>query len=109
MSNTVKKEYIPAKGENMFLKVELYYDLGGMNMFTYKNEARGYYVSISPVERRKIDGFGGFMESYTAFTGIKTLVHSCGKKSKGAEAKPLQQYDGTKAELLKHFSAYLMA
>lgn len=104
---TVKKEYIPAKGENMFLKVELYYSLGGVNMFTYKNEARGYYLSVSPVEREKIDGFGGFMESYTAFTGVKVLVHPCAKKGKTAESKALEQYDGKKEELLKLFASYL--
>lgn len=105
--NTVKCEYIPAKGENKFLKVELYYSLGGANMFTYRNEARGYYVSVSPVERRKLEGCSGFVESYTAFTGLKALVYACGRRSKAAEAKAVQKYDSMKAELLKNFSSYL--
>ena len=39
------KKYLPLKQNDAgctHLKVELYYHLGGCNMFTYRNEARGY-------------------------------------------------------------------
>jgi len=47
------------------IKAEVYYSIGGMNYFTYKQEQRGYYISISPVTRER------GMESYTAFSGSK--------------------------------------
>ena len=82
--------------------MELYYALGGINYFTYKNEPRGYYLSVSPVERRM--SYGCMMESYTAFTGVKTLVEPCARKIKGAEARALAQYDEQKAKLLAGFA-----
>ena len=50
------------------LKVELYYSLGGLNVFTYKGEPRGYYLSVSPVSRK------GNWETYVAFTGLKQCI-----------------------------------
>jgi hypothetical protein len=41
---------------------------GGMNFFTYKTEARGFYLSVTPVERG--DGF----VSFTGFSGNKILL-----------------------------------
>lgn len=82
------KKYINVK-ENTHhithLKIEVYYSLGGYNYFTYKQENRGYYLSVSPVER-KTDEYGT-MESYTAFTGIKKLIKEVSRKSKKAEAE----------------------
>lgn len=68
------------------LKIELYYNIGGMNYFTYKTEARGYYLSVSPVSRTRAD-YGVTMESYTAFTGIKECVKTVSRKSAKAEAE----------------------
>lgn len=77
--NRIFKKYLKLKnGENDFLRVELYYSLGGMNYFTYKQEARGFYLSVSPVKRERN------MESYTAFTGTKLCVHECKRFSKKA-------------------------
>lgn len=104
-NNTVKKEYIPCKGENQYLKVELYYNLGGMNYFTYKQERRGYYLSICPVERSRCGA--GWMESYAAFTGTKILVQECARKGKAAEQKAMASYDGTKAMLMARFKELL--
>ena len=79
------KKYIPIEGgENKFLKCELYYSLGGMSYFTYKNEPRGYYLSVCPVE--KWDSDGVMMESFTAFTGIKKCLVEVKRKSKSKEA-----------------------
>lgn len=70
----------PAKNAT-HLKIELYYSLGGMNYFTYKPEQRGYYLSVSPVEKH------GYMESYTAFTGIKKCIKAVSRKSEKAAAQ----------------------
>lgn len=63
------------------IKCELYYNLGGINYFTYKEEPRGYYVSVSPVTR------SGNCESYMGFSGIKKCVLEVKRASKAAEAK----------------------
>lgn len=80
------KKYIELKQNNAatHLKVETYYNLGGVNYFTYKQEARGYYISVSPVTRERRNGCT--MESYTAFTGTKQLIKAVTRKSAKAEA-----------------------
>lgn len=50
------------------LKVELYYSLGGTNVFTYKDESRGYYLSVSPVTKK------GNWITFVAFTGLKQCI-----------------------------------
>lgn len=65
------------------LLIELRYNLGGINYFTYKQEPRGYYLSVSPVKLEHRDGYT--LESYTAFTGTKYLVKEVTRKSAKAE------------------------
>lgn len=74
----IKKEYIKIASNDhaTHLKCELYYDLGGINYFTYANEPRGYYVSVTPVKR------DGILESFVAFEGYKQIVQPCSRKSK---------------------------
>lgn len=82
------KKYIEVK-ENRnatHLKIEVYYNLGGMNYFTGKPEARGYYLSVSPVSRSRTD-YGATLESYTAFSGIKECIKTVTRKSVKAEAE----------------------
>jgi hypothetical protein len=69
---------------NNALSVRVYYDLGGYNMFTHKEKPRGYYISVTPVERSERNGVK--MESITAFTGYSELLQECSRKSKKAEA-----------------------
>lgn len=97
----IKKEYLNTNKDKTFLKCELYYSLGGMNYFTGKTEARGYYVSVSPVERS--NGW----ESYTAFSGWKKCVVECARKGKKAEAKALEVYEAAKQEMLGRFEDLL--
>lgn len=97
----IKKEYLNTNKDKTFLKCELYYSLGGMNYFTGRTEARGYYVSVSPVER------GDGWESYTAFSGWKKCVVECARKGKKAEAKALEVYDAAKQEMLGRFEDLL--
>lgn len=98
MSN-IKQEFIKAVGgENRFLRCELYYSLGGYNYFTYKSEPRGYYVSVTPVERERRNGYT--MESVTAFSGVKVLVCEVNRKSKKAEAEALEKYEETRNRII---------
>jgi hypothetical protein len=67
------KKYLAVESERAtHLKVQLYYDKGGMNYFTGGVQRRGLYLSVSPVSRSESGGFT--TESYTAFTGTKQLV-----------------------------------
>lgn len=84
----IKKVYLPVKGkENHYLKCECYYSLGGLNAFTYKNEERGYYLSVSPVEK------DGIMESYVAFSGTKILLVKATRQSKQKEEAAAARFD----------------
>ena len=102
--SSIRKEYIKAVGgENKFLKCELYYDKGGMNYFTYKNEPRGYYVSVSPVERTVGEYY--VCESAVAFSGIKYNILEVARKSKKAEESAIEMYEGIKQAIIdKHFA-----
>lgn len=71
----------PNSGKITHIKLEIYYHLGGMNMFTYRNEERGYYISATPVERT--DRY----EMTTAFSGIKQCILPCSRKSAKREAE----------------------
>ncbi len=85
------KKYLPLKQNDAgctHLKVKLYYHLGGFNMFTYMNEARGYYLSVVPVKRWNSNGC--MMESFTAFTGRKQLVLEVARKSSAKEKSAVQ-------------------
>lgn len=73
---TICETYRKLKGDNRYLKIELYYVLGGVNCFTYKQEPRGFYLSVHPVTRTR-----NFV-SFEAFTGAKVCVHECKRFSK---------------------------
>lgn len=81
------KRYELVEG-NTHLKIEVYYHKGGMNYFTYKQEARGYWLSVCPVELAK--GNGHTMETYTAFSGSKLLMKEVKRKSDKAYTEALQ-------------------
>ena len=66
-------EVLPNDKGITHLKVEIYYDLGGMNYFSGSVEGRGIKLSVSPVQRNKNED-GVVWESYTAFSGFKKLV-----------------------------------
>lgn len=68
------------------LKIETYYSLGGYNCFTYRQEERGYYLSVTPVSRKTTD-YGVTLESYTAFSGIKRIIKTVSRQSKKAAAQ----------------------
>lgn len=69
----------PNSNGTTHIRVDVDYQLGGMNVFTYQQEPRGYYLSVVPVTRERN------MEAFTAFTGIKVLVKTVTRKSAKAE------------------------
>lgn len=82
------------------LKIELYYDLGGMNYFTARAESRGYYLSVTPVERCVSRGYTS--ECYTAFSGIKQLVKGVKRKSQKAEKEAENLAENLVNELIEY-------
>ena len=69
MSNKTKLiTSVETKNDSQVLEIEISYSLGGMNYFSYKNEGRGFYLSVKPLKR------GNGFVSFTAFSGIKSLV-----------------------------------
>lgn len=93
------KKYIDIKNPNHNankIKIELYYHLGGYNYFTYKEEKRGYYISVTPVLHE------GYFETVTAFTGIKQCIKEVTRKSEKAYQTALQQINDFLPDLLKY-------
>lgn len=84
-----------------FMRVQFYYDLGGVNVWTYKREPRGYYVVFQPVER------DGIMEGFVAFSGKKYLVKEVARKSAKAEAEALVEAEAFIKDTLAHMCAKL--
>ena len=77
-------KYLTTTTPNKFIKICTYYKKDAMNYFTYKNEARGYYLSVTPVER--VERACSF-ESFVAFTSFKVLLKEVTRASKKAEAE----------------------
>lgn len=78
------KKYFPIKtahGNN--IEVEVYYSLGGYNVFTYETEKRGIYLSVGPIELS--DG----MVCFTAFSGSKIFLEELKRKN----AKKLAEWE----------------
>lgn len=75
------KEYTKNRKYGKYVKldgktysVEVRYAIGGMNWFTNRTEARGIYLSVSPIELM-FDGRGNIvMTSYRGWSGTKMLV-----------------------------------
>lgn len=64
-----------------YIKLEMMYSLGGKNIWTGAEEARGYYIIVTPVKR------DGCWESFGAFTGVKKLIKPVKRQSAKAEAE----------------------
>lgn len=88
-NNNITTKYLAISENNQdksnFIKVYVYYDLGGMNYFTGRMKKRGYYITVLPVEK------GGNMEGFTAFTGVSELLTECARKNKRAELLALEK------------------
>lgn len=83
----------PTEDANALI-IEVYYDKGGINYFTYKVERRAYYLSVCPV--LQADG----LVSYTSFSGTKLLLKEVSRKSAKAEAEAEEIAKGKVADLV---------
>ena len=79
------KNYLNVKGsDTKKVKVAVFYSKGGINYFNYKQEKRGYYVSVRVVDREVRNGY--ITESFSMFdSGYKQILKEVGRASKKAE------------------------
>ena len=61
------------------LRLSLYYTTGGMSYFTYKNEPRGYYLSVTP-QRIEAANFGSTV-ACSLMSGVKDLLLEVNRQS----------------------------
>lgn len=59
------------------LKVVVSFRQGGLNYWDYKQEEKGYYLSVSPVKRENHDGYS--TETSTLFTGYKSFIQTANR------------------------------
>jgi hypothetical protein len=95
------KKYEKIEGSNKELKIEVFYDKGGMNYFNYKVEPRGYWLSMRQVER-KMEDRGIVIESYSMFSGAKAFLLEVKKKSDKAYQQALVLAEEKVADLKLH-------
>ncbi len=98
------KKYEKIEGTDKQLKIEIYYDKGGMNYFNGKNEPRGYWLSMRQVER-KVEDHGVVIESYGMFSGAKMFLNEVKKKSDKAYQLALSMAEEKIEELRGHVLA----
>lgn len=84
---TINTKYIKItennRDNNNYLQVEFYYTLGGYQYSTYTVKPRGYYISVTPIEKSERNGVN--MISFTGFTGFYEMLEKCDRKSKKAQ------------------------
>jgi|GEM_PF-3042796 len=68
--------YVSVTGnpECTHLKVVVSFRQGGLNYWDYKQEEKGYYLSVTPVKRENHDGYS--TETSTLFTGYKSFIQT---------------------------------
>lgn len=90
---TYKGKRFDLDGTNT-LEASVHYNKGGINYFTCRDEKRGYYFSLQPVE---VTGCG---TKFAAFTGVKCLMFEVKRNSKGA-------FERAKAAMDEYLDAYM--
>ena len=93
----MKKYFKTTMADATDLKLEVYYNKGGFNMFTHENIRRGIYFSISPVKRDEI------WESYTAFSGDMICVKELNRKSDKALNEVVSKIEPNMEEVAKMY------
>jgi hypothetical protein len=98
------KKYEKIEGSNKELKIEVFYDKGGMNYFNSKNEPRGYWLSMRQVEVERQER-GIVIESFGLFSGAKIFLKEVKKKSDKAYQEAIVLAEGKIEELRGHVLA----
>lgn len=88
---------------NQEYKIEVNYSLGGINYFTYIDEPRGYYLSVTPVERKIRNGI--VSESIFFGSGVKRLVREVKRKSEKQYKLAVEEAKAYEKELLDYLES----
>jgi hypothetical protein len=72
--------------------IEVRYELGGHNPFTYKTNPRGIVLSVCPMEMGFTEDGAVLFTSFTAFTGGKFLVKELNRFSQKALDEEFRKY-----------------
>lgn len=94
-----EKYYALTKGNTNAVNVTVYYHLGGYNMFTYEPIKRGYYISITPCNKVKRDGYSTIETA--AFSGYKTLIKELKRDSQKAFDEAVKYAEENAKQLFK--------
>lgn len=94
------KKYIVENGQEY--EIKCYYNKGGMNYFTSKNETRGFYLSVCPVKVTRSDSSVYMSVEYVAFTGVKTLIMEVKRYSKSAEQEAIKIAESKEREIIDY-------
>lgn len=87
MINRLTRTYtLPDNGGVNEIEVQVFYDKGGVNMFSCTPKERGYYFSITP--QRHV----GCMYEYHAYDGAKCLMVPAKRQSKKLYEKAKQMF-----------------
>jgi hypothetical protein len=85
------------------LEIEVRYELGGFNLFTYENNERGYYLHVSPVKNVQLKDC--VIQEYKAFSGIKKLILPVARKSSKKEVEAIELSKNSEKELIDYVLA----
>jgi len=98
------KKYELIEGSIKELKIEVFYNKGGMNYFNSKNEPRGYWLSMRQVEVERQER-GIVIEKYGMFSGAKIFLKEVKKQSQKAYDEAVFLAQGKIPELREHVLA----
>lgn len=87
-----------------YIKATLKYDLGGTNIFTYKNEPRGYYMYIQIIDYQRHADCGGYRtEGFMLTPGYSATVFlvECARQSKKKETEAIKLFNEYLFPLIK--------
>jgi len=94
------KKYESVPDSSKELRIEVKYDIGGMNYFTGRPQERGYYLHVSPVNRSHSNGIT--VESYEGFSGVKKLILPVKRQSNTQYTQAVKLSENSLQELKDH-------
>jgi hypothetical protein len=84
------------------IKTEVYYNKGGINVFSGKNEPRGYWLSVTPVTVEQRNGYG--VESFImSMGGYKQFLQEASRFNRGTLEKVVE------GEMVKKYQPLMLA
>lgn len=101
---TTKKYFATDKfGDRNFIKVEISYQKGGMNVWTGNVDGRGLWMYIIPVEKRGL--MEGFHITGQSRDGIRFPIKALGRKNDKAHASIWEKMESKLEEIARLFES----